>query len=322
MWTKLFSISRNCFTETIRQPIYGVILFATAIALTLNVAMSAYTLYDDNKILKDVGLSTLLMSGLFLAAFSAAGVLSREIENKTVLTVISKPINRPVFVLGKFLGLAAALTLAWYLMSCVFLLTVRHRVLERSSQTFDMPVLVFGVGAVAVTMIVGLFANYLYGTHFASMTIGLVTPLLTVAVLLVCLIDPEWKLQSFAKDFIDGQILGAITLVFLAILVLTAVAVAAATRLGQIMTLAVCTGFLLVGLLSDFLFGRFADKVFAARLGYWIAPNIGFLWVTDAITQGNPISGQYMSMATLYALAYTLAALCLGVALFQKREVG
>ncbi len=68
MWTKLVSVAGNCFTETIRQPIYGVILFVTTFLLVFNVSISAYTLDDDNKLLKDLGLSTLLMSGLFLAA--------------------------------------------------------------------------------------------------------------------------------------------------------------------------------------------------------------------------------------------------------------
>jgi len=322
MWTKLFSIARNCFPETIRQPIYGVILFVTAALLVLNVALSAYTFDDDNKVLKDLGLSTLLMSGLFLAAFSAAGVLSREIENKTVLTVVSKPVSRAAFLAGKFLGLAGALALAEYLSSLVFLLTVRHKVLERSSQQFDMPVIIFGVVALMLAVLIAAFCNYFYGSQFASLAVGLVVPLMTLAVLLVCLISPEWKLQPFAKDFLDGQILAAIILVFLAVLVLTAVAVAASTRLGQVMTLAVCTGFLLVGLVSDYLFGLHADRQFAARLGYWVAPNIGFLWVTDAITQGNTITFGYVALASLYALAYTAAAMCFGIALFQRREVG
>lgn len=322
MFTALFSVAGNCFKETIRQPIYGIILLTTAGLLVLNVGLSAYTLDDDNKILKDIGLSTILMSGLFLAAFSAAGVLSREIENKTVLTVISKPVGRPVFLLGKYVGLATALAVANYLIAIAFLLTVRHKVLERSSQDFDMPVILFGTGALALTLLLAAFCNYLYGMQFASTAVGLSLPLMSAAILLVCLIDPKWHVQPFAKDFLDGQILAAILLVFLAVLVLTAVAVAASTRLGQVMTLAVCTGVLLVGLVSDYFFGSRAETNLAARVGYAIAPNIGVLWVTDAITQGNPVSFKYVGMASVYALSLCTAALCVAVALFQKREVG
>lgn len=322
MWSKLLSVARNCFTETIRQPIYGVILAATAGLLVLNVALSAYTLDDDNKLLKDLGLSTLLMSGLFLAAFSATGVVTREIENKTVMTVISKPVGRPVFLLGKFLGLAVALTLASYLNSIVFLLTVRHKVMERSAQHYDMPVILFGGGAALLSVLIAAFANYFYRKQFASLAIGLAVPFMTVAILLVCLIGPEWEIQSFGKDFMDGRTLAAVSLVVMAVLVLTSVAVAASTRLGQVMTLAVCTGVLLVGLVSDYLFGLRMEQHFLAKVAYWVTPNLAFLWVTDAITQGNPITAGYVAMASVYALAYTAAAMCLAIALFQRREVG
>jgi ABC-2 type transport system permease protein len=322
MFSKLYAVARNCFTETIRQPIYGVILATTLGLLVLNVRLSAYTLDDDNKLLKDLGLSTMLMSGLFLAAFSAAGVLTREIENKTVLTVISKPISRPTFLLGKFFGLAGALAVANYLAALVFLLAVRHKVMERSAQHLDMPVIIFGVTAAAAAILMAAWANYFYGKNFSSTSIYLGVPLMTFAVFLVCLINKEWQIQSFGKDFLDGQILAAIALVFLAVLVLTAIAVAASTRLSQVMTLAVCTGFLLVGLVSDYMFGLHADDSIAARLAYWLAPNIGFLWVTDAITQGNPIPFSYVGLASLYALAYTAAAIAIGIALFERREVG
>jgi ABC-2 type transport system permease protein len=322
MWTRLFGVAGNCFLETIRQPIYGIILLVTAGLLVFNVAISGFTLDDDNKLLADLGLSTLLMSGLFLAAFSAAGVLSREIDNKTVLTVISKPVGRPVFLLGKFVGLGGALALATYLSSCVFLLTVRHRVMERSSQHLDMPVIIFGVSALAAAILLAGLCNYLYGMQFASTAIGFVVPLMTVAVFLVCLISPKWHIQTFGKDFLDGQIIAAVVLVFFAVMILTAVAIAASTRLGQVMTLAVCTGVLLIGLISDYLFGTRADESLLAQVGYWLAPNIGFLWVTDAITQGHTMGLQYVGTASLYAVLYVGAALCLAIALFQRREVG
>src|SRR3972149_2942165 len=145
MLPRFYALPLNPFVETLPQPIYGVILLATAGMLILNVSLAGFTLDDDDKLLLDLGLSTLLLSGLFLSAFSAAGVLSREIENKTVLTVISKPVSRPVFILGKFAGLMAALLIAYYLCTLVFVLTIRHGVLQSSSDPWDAPVLTFGI---------------------------------------------------------------------------------------------------------------------------------------------------------------------------------
>lgn len=322
MFSRLWGIVTNSFTETIRQPIYGVLLLVTTGLLVLNVGVSGYTLDDDNKLLKDLGLSTLLLSGLFLAAFSSAGILSREIENKTVLTVISKPVSRPLFLAGKFVGLSGALGVAFYLLSVVFLLTMRHKVLERASQHFDQPVLIFGCSAVLGAILIAAFCNYLYDMQFASTAIGLAVPLMTVALALVALIDPEWKIQRFGADFIDGQLIGAAVLVFAMVLILTAVAVAASTRFGQVMTLTICLGVLLIGLVSDSMFGQYSDKSMLARVAYWISPNLAFLWVTDALTQNNKITFMYVGMTCGYAMLIVAAWLLIGVAMFQKREVG
>ena len=322
MWPRLWGIITNSFTETIRQPIYGVLLLVTAGLLVLNVGVSGYTLSDDNKLLKDLGLSTLLLSGLFLAAFSSAGILSREIENKTVLTVISKPVSRPLFLTAKFLGLSGALGVAFYLTGIIFLLTMRHKVLERSSQTFDMPVIICGLGTVLGAVIVAALLNYLYDMQFASTAVALGVPLATIALALVSLIGPEWRIQPFGQDFIDGQLMGAAILVFAMVLILTSVAVAASTRLGQVMTLTMCMAVLLIGLVSDATFGAYREQSVLAKIAYWLSPNLAFLWVTDALTQENHITATYVGMAFGYAMLIVLAWLLIGIALFQKREVG
>ncbi len=322
MLNKLWGIITNSFTETIRQPIYGIMLLVTGGALVLNVALAGYTLDDDNKLLKDLGLSTLLLCGLFLSAFSAAGILSREIDNKTVLTVISKPVGRPLFLFGKFIGLTGALALAFYLTGIIFLLTMRHKVMERASQTFDMPVILFGLGAIVAAILIAAFCNYLYDMQFSSVAIALATPLMGVALLLVAFIDKDWQIQSFGKDFVDGQLVGAVTLVFAMVMILTAVAIAVSTRLGQVMTLVVCTAVLLIGLVSDVMFGQYRESMMAAQLAYWISPNLAFLWVTDALTRETPITFKYVATAFGYAMLLVLAWMQIGIALFQKREVG
>ena len=87
----------------------------------------------------DIGMATVFVAGGLLAAFVATGVLTREIENKTALTVISKPVGRPLFVLGKFLGVAGALILLSTLyMSFVFLL-VELALGDRDSARPDPP---------------------------------------------------------------------------------------------------------------------------------------------------------------------------------------
>ena len=133
MLQQLFAISRNTFVESIRQPIFSVmIFFAWLVLIVLNPSMSAYSMEHgaDVQMLITMGLSTVAVMTLLLAAFTATGVIAEEIERKTVLTVVSKPVGRPLFILGKYLGVAAATTLAYYLMAVILLLTYRHGVMS------------------------------------------------------------------------------------------------------------------------------------------------------------------------------------------------
>ena len=319
---RLYSIAANTFLETIRQPIYGVILLLTFLLLVLNVSLAAFTLDDDDKLLMELGLSTLLLSGVFLSAFSASGVISREIDNKTVLTVISKPVARPTFIAGKFLGLIAALTVAFYLSFLAFVLTVRHRVLEAATDKPDWPVILFGCSALLIAALVAGYLNFSRGRDFISNAVGLLIPCLTAAATLICFIDRDWKLVPFGQYFVGSQIVRASLLVLLAVVVIAAVALAASTRLGQVMTLLTCVLVLVVGSVADYALAEHAESSRLAAAAYQIVPNFGFFWVVDAVTGGIPIPTGYVVRVAAYAVLSSAAVLLVGVALFQNREVG
>lgn len=321
MLKPILTVSRNTFTEAIRQPIYVVLLLGTILLLVLNLALSAYTLGEDDKLLIDLGMSSMFLAGLLLAAFSATGVFSREIDNQTVLTIVSKPIGRPAFVLGKYLGVTASIALAYWVWSLVFLLTVRHKVMSTAADDFDGPVITFGLVALAVSFLVAVGGNYLYRWVFASTLTFLLAPLMTLAYLLVLLVGKGWVVQSIGTDF-NPQLSVALLLILEALAILCAVAVAVSTRLGQVMTLVICAVVFAVGLSSDYLFGRFADTSVLASIGYAIVPNLQYLWLADAITQNHPVDAGYVGMVSGYSALYVIALLGLAVALFQRREVG
>ena len=322
MFSRLYSIAVNTFVETIRQPIYGALLLLTMLMMIGNVALAGFTLDDDDKLLRDLGLNTLLMSGLFLSAFSATGVLTREIENKTVLTVVSKPVSRPIFILGKYLGLMAALAVAYYLGFLAFAMSLRHKVLQNSSDPWDMPILVFGFGGVIGSLLLAAFLNYVNNAEFMGRALAIVTPVLTLGLIVASFFDAKWQVQPFSQGFISGQAVVASFLVFLAVLIIAAVALAASTRLGQVMTLLVCTMVLMLGLVSDNVLGQQDGQSAIATAAYRIYPNLGVFWVIDALNGNIPIPPGYVLQVCVYALLQVTAILLIGVALFQKREVG
>ena len=100
MFTQTFAIARNAFFESIRQPIVLVLLVSATVLLLLASPLSAFTMENDQRMLLDIGLATIFMIGMLLAIFVSSNVLGREIHNKTTLTVVSKTVSRPQFVIG------------------------------------------------------------------------------------------------------------------------------------------------------------------------------------------------------------------------------
>lgn len=321
MLQQLLTVGRNTFIESIRQPIFVVLIIVGTIALVLNPMLAAYTLENDNKLMVDMGISTLFMVGLFLAVFTASGVLSREIDNKTALTVISKPVSRPLFVLGKFLGVAAALGTAFWCLCLVLLFTVRHGVTQTAATDFDVPVITFGFLALALTLLVSTVGNYLYNWVFTSSFTFCFILFETVAWLVVLNIGREWHFQAMTTD-LDSQLFYGLLLVFQALLIIVAVSIAASTRLGQVMTLIICFLVFVLGLVNDFFLGRMATRQPWVEIFYRLIPNFQILWPTDALTQGSDFTLTYILWVSGYSVLVVAAILSLAIALFQTREVG
>lgn len=263
MFGQTIAIARNTFVESIRQPIFFVLVMAAGLMQVFNTLLSSYSMgytektevSGDDKMLLDMGLATVMVCATLLAAFIATSVVSREIENKTALTVISKPVGRPLFVLGKYLGVSASILVAGVIMLVFFLFAIRHAVMSTARDTLDGPVLLFGSTAVLLAIALGIWGNYFYGWVFSSTCIGALLPLSIIAYLLTQMMSKEWEWQSLATGF-KPQVLLASGAVLLALMVLTSVAVACSTRLGQVMTIVVCAGAFMLGLLSNHLLGR------------------------------------------------------------------
>lgn len=272
MPTQLLAIAKNTFVESVRQPILFILVMVSGLMQVFNTMLSMYSMgfsdsaevSGDDKMLLDIGLATALLCATLLAAFIATAVLSREIEDKTALTVISKPVGRPLFVLAKYIGVAGAMLAATAIMLLFFLFAIENGVMSRAWDTVDKPGLVFSLGAVLIAVGVALWGNYFYGWVFSSTAITIMLPLLLVGYVAAMFLGGDWKIQPFTEDF-KPQALIATAGVAMAMLVLTAVAVACSTRLGQVMTIVVCLGVFLFGLLSNHFIGRRAYTNSAAQ---------------------------------------------------------
>ena len=239
-----------------------------------------------------------------------------------MLTVVSKPVPRSFVVLGKFLGVIAAIGLAYGLLSIVFLLTIRHQVQSsvRAEDIFDPVVILFGFLAIALTFLIAGLANYLYRWSFPATFACSGFVLALISFLTISCISRKWKIQSPSSDF-DPQLMIGLVLIFEAIIAITSIAIAASTRFGQVATLLICIGFFLVGLVGEY-FATVTLKSDWLQPFANILPNLQFFWPADALTQGHTITLEYLGVVTLYAVCISVAFLSLAIILFQKRDVG
>jgi len=93
-------------------------------------------------------------------------------------------------------------------------------------------------------------------------------------------------------------------------------------RFNMVVTLSACVGIFLLGLISDYTFGRFAETRLWAKIGRFLVPNLQVFWISDAIYEGSEVSIIYILIGVSYAVCYTAAIILVAIALFQRRQVG
>ena len=318
---KLLILAKITFTDILRQPIYAIIIIAALLLFFISPSLTMYSMSDDNKLLREIGLSTLFLASLFIAIFSASGTVSEEVENKTIITVLSKPVQRPIFIIAKFLGVTAAVVLAHYICTVALLMTIRNGVLESVDDTNDWTVLTAAGVSVGLAFILSAFFNYVYDWKFSSTAIVLTAIFAALSIVFLSFIDRNWKFNPAANGMNPVDIYASI-LLLLGAIVIAALAVMFSARFNTMVTLTACIGIFLLGLVSDYTFGRFAHTQLWAQIGRFIVPNLQVFWISDAIYEGSTVPIKYIMISAFYALCYITGVLSLAIALFQKRQVG
>ncbi|MNX68906.1 ABC-2 family transporter protein [compost metagenome] len=118
---RLWDLARNTFRETIRDRVLYVILVFAFVMIGASSLVGTLTIGQDRKIVLDLGLAAIELFGVAIAVFVGTNMLFKEIDKRTVYVVLTKPIPRPVFLLGKFFGLALTLAVLLLLMGAAFL---------------------------------------------------------------------------------------------------------------------------------------------------------------------------------------------------------
>lgn len=117
---KIYAIAVNTFREAIRDRILYLLLVFALLMITCSRIVSLLTIGSEEKIIKDLGLSAINVFSVLIAVFVGVGLVFKEIEKKTIYTVVTKPIKRYQFIIGKYLGLTVTLLINMIIMTVVF----------------------------------------------------------------------------------------------------------------------------------------------------------------------------------------------------------
>lgn len=122
MIQRVTAVALNTFRETVRDRIFYLVAIFGLILLASSALLSPLTIGAQGKIVADVGLGSLALFGLLVAVFVGSGMLRKELDKRTITTILTKPVSRLEYLLGKYAGLTLTLLCMLAAMVLLFLL--------------------------------------------------------------------------------------------------------------------------------------------------------------------------------------------------------
>ncbi|MBU1909969.1 MAG: hypothetical protein KJ726_07980, partial [Verrucomicrobia bacterium] len=252
-----------------------------------------------------------------LGSYAASTTLAGHTALGTAALVLSKPVGRSLFFLAKFTGAAMATLLFSLGAGLATLLSTRMATgffaLDwwAGAPLLAAPILAFTLGGAL---------NFRDRGPFVSRAFLWMLVFLAGALVWAGYVDPEGHRCAFGAH-LEWRIVPASLLISLALLILTGVASLLATRLETVPTLILCSVLLLLGLMSDYLFGGQADRSALAAVLYYLMPNWQHFWLADALAGDGTIPWNYVGRAAIYGVFYLGGILGLGLAAFRRTEL-
>ena len=317
---QLLVIAKLTAVEALRQPICLLVTTTCVAVIIFLPFLITHSLGESDRLVRDSALAIHLMGGLLLGSYAACSALVREVRRGTVSAILSKPVNRGIFFLAKFCGVALFMVLFSLGVGMATLLATN--IAEAMGSFYGVPWRVAGpaFAAIPLAFAFGAHMNYHHNRPFNSATfMGLLIVL--TAILAVAGLLPGGG-EGRTPPPLALSLVPVSILVTLAILVLAAVAVSLAPRMDLVPTLAICSVILMAGLVSDYFLGEPASQgVFWARALYSLIPNWQHFWVLDGLAGDGVISMRYVGQVFFYAVTYMAAVLAAGLWGFRNMDM-
>ena len=182
----ILTIARNTFKEVLRDKVFYNLFVFALLMIGSALLLGTLTIGEQSKIIKDIGLASIDLFGVLIAIFVGVGLISKEIEKRTIYTIIAKPVHRYQFLLGRFAGLVFTMwvnTAVMLVAFCVILVV---------GGTSPDSGLMKAVGLMTVAQLIVLSAAMLFSTFTTPTLSGI----FTLALYVIGELTPDLKTLS------------------------------------------------------------------------------------------------------------------------------
>jgi ABC-type transport system involved in multi-copper enzyme maturation permease subunit len=308
VWPKGGAVAVAAYREALRQPMFWLILGLASLLIIISMVVPYFTLGDDYKLMKQVGFDAVMLFSALFGLLTASISVNEEIEGRTAITVISKPVSRRQFFIGKYLGILLAcwtmtLLLGWVL---TWALHIKPRFDPLDDVIDPMP---FEVSRWLIPKMDSIVPT-IEGSAWAR---GM----------------GAWLGETLAHHL-------GLTRIFGQVMILLAICTALATRVQFVVNLVICLGIFLIGNLSPIMV-HVTDKPenegnpalqlvrFIAQLFNAVFPSLDSFDMGPAIIRDTPLSTisflGFVATVLVYALIYTAMSILAGLILFEDRDL-
>jgi ABC-type Na+ efflux pump permease subunit len=234
MIARVCAITGNTLTDLTRQKVFYFLLIFALILIGSSVVLARFTFQQEFQILKDVSLGAMSIFTSLLAILATARLIPQEIEDRTIYTILAKPVPRFEYVLGKLLGVLLLLAISMIAMSALFLAvlysreqTVLHETMRRMAHAprdqLDDALRAVRAAALNANLFPGIAIVYLKACLLAALTLFVSTFATTniFTVIVMVFVYFIGHLEAIARGYwLEQHATGWVTHGFLAVVAL------------------------------------------------------------------------------------------------------
>jgi len=312
---KFLSLSLNTARDIIRQPVIAVLTVACIVTIGILPVIAVFSLGQEERIVRDGAIASCFVYGLFLVVSSSVASIFKQVRNGTAGSVLAKPVSRELFFGATYFGIVLVCLLFVAIAVIAAMLGVRMAL--EGIQTDWFVGIIFAAAFLSAFALAGA-ANY-RGQNFCSALFRALLLCLLPALIISAFLDPGGHLVRFGA-LIRWELLPVSLLLFGALSMMAAIAVALSTRFAPVIVFFCCCLIFVLGLISDYLFSTMVGGGSLAKLCAVILPNWQCLWVYGSLDGSGAVTPGYVLKACGYAVLYISGVLCLGILSFHEAE--